>query len=67
MITMDFDKFNALVESRLHYGEIDEASVVSDYKNVGCGDGYRLFFKSVRIKSPTPVIQQQVVVLALLR
>lgn len=45
LIAMDFDKFNALVESRLHYGEIDEASVVSDYKNVGCGDGYRLFLQ----------------------
>jgi uncharacterized protein YjbI with pentapeptide repeats len=42
---MNFDKFNSLVESRLHYGEIDEASVVSDYKNVGCGDGYRIFLQ----------------------
>ncbi|MCB1145223.1 MAG: iron-sulfur cluster assembly scaffold protein [Leptospiraceae bacterium] len=42
---MNFDKFNAIVESRLHYGEIDAASVVSEFKNVGCGDNYRIFLK----------------------
>lgn len=40
---MNFDKFNAIVENRLNYGELDEPSVVSEYKNAGCGDGYRLF------------------------
>lgn len=40
---MNFDKFNALVEGRVNYGELDSASVVSEYKNIGCGDGYRLY------------------------
>ena len=42
---MNFDKFNQIVESRLNYGEIEDASVVSDYKNVGCGDAYRIYLK----------------------
>jgi len=40
---MNFDKFNALVEGRVNYGELENASVVSEYKNIGCGDGYRLY------------------------
>jgi NifU-like protein involved in Fe-S cluster formation len=42
---MNFDKFNALVEGRVNYGELADASVVSEYKNIGCGDGYRIFLK----------------------
>lgn len=40
---MNFEKFNALVEGRVNYGELENASVVSEYKNIGCGDGYRLY------------------------
>lgn len=40
---MNFEKFNALVEGRVNYGELEHASVVSEYKNIGCGDGYRLY------------------------
>lgn len=40
---MNFEKFNALVEGRVNYGELEQASVVSEYKNIGCGDGYRLY------------------------
>lgn len=42
---MNFDKFNALVEGRVNYGELETASVVSEYKNIGCGDGYRLYLE----------------------
>ena len=42
---MNFEKFNALVENRANYGELESASVVSEYKNIGCGDGYRLFLE----------------------
>lgn len=42
---MNFEKFNALVEGRVNYGELDNASVVSEYKNIGCGDGYRLYLQ----------------------
>ena len=42
---MNFDKFNEIVESRLNYGEIEDANVASNYKNVGCGDEYRLYLK----------------------
>lgn len=40
---VNFEKFNALVEGRVNYGELEHASVVSEYKNIGCGDGYRLY------------------------
>ena len=40
---MNFEKFNALVEGRVNYGELESPSVVSEYKNIGCGDGYRLY------------------------
>lgn len=40
---MNFEKFNALVEGRVNYGELEGAAVVSEYKNIGCGDGYRLY------------------------
>lgn len=43
---MNFDKFNALVEGRKNYGELESPSVVSEYKNIGCGDGYRIFLKT---------------------
>jgi uncharacterized protein YjbI with pentapeptide repeats len=42
---MNFEKFNALVEGRVNYGELETASVVSEYKNIGCGDGYRLYLE----------------------
>ncbi|MCX7633773.1 MAG: iron-sulfur cluster assembly scaffold protein [Turneriella sp.] len=42
---MNFEKFNALVEGRVNYGELEDASVISDYRNIGCGDGYRLYLK----------------------
>ncbi len=29
----------------MNYGEVDDASVVSEYKNVGCGDAYRLYLQ----------------------
>ncbi len=43
ILCVNFEKFNALVEGRVNYGELEQASVVSEYKNIGCGDGYRLY------------------------
>ena len=40
---MNFDKFNQILETRWNYGEIENADIVSEYKNVGCGDAYRLY------------------------
>lgn len=42
---MDFEKFKKINEERPNYGELEDASVVSYYKNNGCGDGYRIFLK----------------------
>ncbi|MFN3604841.1 MAG: pentapeptide repeat-containing protein [Leptonema sp. (in: bacteria)] len=42
---MDFEKFKQINDQRLNYGEIENADIVSLYKNSGCGDGYRIFIK----------------------
>lgn len=42
---MDFDRFKKINDERWNYREMEDASVVSSYRNVGCGDGYRLYLK----------------------
>jgi len=42
---MDFEKFKKINDERPNYGEIEDADVVSFYRNSGCGDGYRIFLK----------------------
>ncbi|MBE7439027.1 MAG: pentapeptide repeat-containing protein [Spirochaetales bacterium] len=42
---MDFERYKEINDRRLHYGEMEDASVVSSYRNTGCGDGYRLYLK----------------------
>lgn len=42
---MDFDRYKEINDKRLNYREMEDASVVSTYRNVGCGDGYRIFLK----------------------
>lgn len=42
---MDFERFKQINDERLNYREMEGASVVSSYRNTGCGDGYRLYLK----------------------
>ncbi len=42
---MDFERFKKINDERLNYGEMEDATVVSSYRNTGCGDGYRLYLK----------------------
>ncbi|MBX7057029.1 MAG: pentapeptide repeat-containing protein [Leptospirales bacterium] len=42
---MDFERFKNINDQRLNYREMEDASVVSSYRNTGCGDGYRLYLK----------------------
>lgn len=42
---MDYERFKEINDRRLNYREMDDASVVSSYRNTGCGDGYRLYLK----------------------
>ncbi len=42
---MDFERFKKINDDRLNYREMEDASVVSAYRNLGCGDGYRLYLK----------------------
>ncbi|MCE9597299.1 MAG: pentapeptide repeat-containing protein [Spirochaetia bacterium] len=42
---MDFERFKKINDERMNYREMEDASVVSSYRNVGCGDGYRLYLK----------------------
>lgn len=44
-MAMDFERFKKINDERLNYQEMEGASVVSSYRNTGCGDGYRLYLK----------------------
>ena len=40
---MDFARYKEINDNRQNYKVIEDATVVSHYKNSGCGDGYRIF------------------------
>jgi NifU-like protein involved in Fe-S cluster formation len=42
---MNFEKFDAIQKDRPHLREMPDATAVGDYRNQGCGDGYRVFLK----------------------
>lgn len=42
---MDFERFKKINDDRQNYREMEDATVVSSYRNVGCGDGYRVYLK----------------------
>lgn len=44
-MTMDFERFKRINDERMNYREMEDATVVSSYRNLGCGDGYRLYLK----------------------
>ncbi|MCC5814856.1 MAG: pentapeptide repeat-containing protein [Leptospira sp.] len=42
---MNFDLYKEINDKRLNYKEMEDATVVSYYRNTGCGDGYRFYLK----------------------
>jgi NifU-like protein involved in Fe-S cluster formation len=42
---MDFQRYKEINDERLNYREMEDATVVSNYRNIGCGDGYRIYLK----------------------
>jgi NifU-like protein involved in Fe-S cluster formation len=42
---MNFDKYRQLNDEKINFRDMDDATVVSNYRNQGCGDGYRIFLK----------------------
>lgn len=42
---MNFEKYQQINDEKTNFKELEEASVVSNYRNQGCGDGYRIFLK----------------------
>ncbi len=42
---MNFDKYQQINESKMNFREMEDATVVSNYRNQGCGDGYRIFLR----------------------
>jgi NifU-like protein involved in Fe-S cluster formation len=42
---MDFQRFKEINDKRINYREMEDATVVSSYRNIGCGDGYRIYLK----------------------
>jgi len=45
MAVMDFNRYKEINDQRLNYREMEDANVVSYYRNTGCGDGYRIYLK----------------------
>lgn len=45
MAVMDFARYKEINDQRLNYREMEDATVVSYYRNTGCGDGYRIYLK----------------------
>ncbi|BDA78089.1 hypothetical protein LPTSP3_g10190 [Leptospira kobayashii] len=45
MAVMDFARYKEINDQRLNYREMEDANVVSYYRNTGCGDGYRIYLK----------------------
>lgn len=54
---MDFERFKKINDERLNYRELDEATVVSSYRNVGCGDGYRLYVRIDETQADLPILE----------
>jgi len=42
---MNFEKYQQINDTKMNFQEMEDASVVSNYRNQGCGDGYRIFLK----------------------
>ncbi len=42
---MDFERFKQINDERINYREMEDANLVSSYRNTGCGDGYRIYLK----------------------
>ncbi len=42
---MDFERFKKINDERWNYKEMTDATLISSYRNTGCGDGYRIYLK----------------------
>lgn len=42
---MDFERFKQINDERRNYGEMEDPTVVSVYRNAGCGDAYRVYLR----------------------
>ena len=42
---MNFEKYQQINSEKINFAEMDDADVVSNYRNQGCGDGYRIYLR----------------------
>ncbi len=42
---MDFDRFKKINDEKMNQGELAGATAVATYRNLGCGDGYRIYLR----------------------
>jgi NifU-like protein involved in Fe-S cluster formation len=42
---MNFEKYREINDQKINFREMDDATVVSNYRNQGCGDGYRIYLQ----------------------
>lgn len=54
-MAMDFERFKQINDERRHYGEMADPTVVSTYRNAGCGDAYRVYLR-IEEEGPEPRI-----------
>lgn len=53
---MDFELFKRINDERWNYREMEAATVVSSYRNTGCGDGYRIYLKIDEANQDKPIL-----------
>lgn len=42
---MNFETYQKINDEKMNFREMDDADVASNYRNQGCGDGYRIYLK----------------------
>lgn len=42
---MDFNRYKEINDTKMNYRQMEDATVISDYQNSSCGDGYRIYLK----------------------
>ena len=42
---MNFVKYKEINDTKMNFKEMSDATIISNYKNIGCGDSYKIFLK----------------------
>ena len=42
---MDYNRYKEINDTKMNFKEMSDATIISNYKNIGCGDSYKIFLK----------------------